>query len=293
MTALDLAAYTMHLAQRRGGGTLQWGSRNPRAVKALQERLTQLGYATEVDGQWGAETERQFRSFQHATGLKTDGKLGPKSLDQLLKSKPKDANAADPGLDAITKVVASGSPQSARRTAGLGEIKAEQAGGGSASQGHAPGGSTPAAPKAPTGAHGGAIDPATGAETASSKTGPIGTTDPAHAHTPGAAPQDTTQPVDPEFEKLHPRDGGKFAKKGDSGAQVSNTQQALNSADKAGLKQDGQFGDKTEAAVKSFQQAAGITVDGVVGPETSGALRRKLNAIKRVKAGDHAGAKAP
>jgi peptidoglycan hydrolase-like protein with peptidoglycan-binding domain len=40
---------------------------------------------------------------------------------------------------------------------------------------------------------------------------------------------------------------------------------------------DGNFGPKTEAAVKEFQQSAGLTVDGIVGPLTWGALESGYN----------------
>jgi peptidoglycan hydrolase-like protein with peptidoglycan-binding domain len=36
---------------------------------------------------------------------------------------------------------------------------------------------------------------------------------------------------------------------------------------------DGDFGPKAEAAVKEFQQQAGLAVDGIVGPQTWGALQ--------------------
>ncbi|MBR1709617.1 MAG: peptidoglycan-binding protein [Clostridia bacterium] len=41
---------------------------------------------------------------------------------------------------------------------------------------------------------------------------------------------------------------------------------------------DGIFGDKTKAAVKAFQAAAGVVVDGIVGPITRGALAAALDS---------------
>ena len=55
-------------------------------------------------------------------------------------------------------------------------------------------------------------------------------------------------------------------KKGSRGAEVKTLQQKLN------LISDGIFGSLTEEAVKAFQKAKGLTVDGVVGAKTWGAL---------------------
>jgi LAS superfamily LD-carboxypeptidase LdcB len=55
---------------------------------------------------------------------------------------------------------------------------------------------------------------------------------------------------------------GSPVKKGSKGPQVMLVQAAL------GIKADGDFGPKTEAAVKAWQQSNGLTADGVIGPIT-------------------------
>ena len=57
-------------------------------------------------------------------------------------------------------------------------------------------------------------------------------------------------------------------KKGSKGNDVKTLQQALNKALGTNLAVDGQFGKKTQAAVKQFQKKYGLTVDGVVGKQT-------------------------
>lgn len=70
---------------------------------------------------------------------------------------------------------------------------------------------------------------------------------------------------------------------GDDGPNVLLLQQRLmaNNCDPGGL--DGQFGPKTLAAVKQFQRAKKLTVDGIVGPQTWAAILQ----------GKSAGAKKP
>ncbi|MFP2930115.1 peptidoglycan-binding domain-containing protein [Pyxidicoccus sp. 3LG] len=57
-------------------------------------------------------------------------------------------------------------------------------------------------------------------------------------------------------------------KRGASGPSVKALQQALAGAGFSPGAVDGQFGPKTEAAVKSFQRAKGLVADGIVGPKT-------------------------
>jgi peptidoglycan hydrolase-like protein with peptidoglycan-binding domain len=62
-------------------------------------------------------------------------------------------------------------------------------------------------------------------------------------------------------------------RRGSTGPEVTALQRRLRELgfDPNGI--DGQFGPGTEAAVKAFQQANGLTVDGIVGPNTRAALQ--------------------
>lgn len=63
-------------------------------------------------------------------------------------------------------------------------------------------------------------------------------------------------------------------RKGATGDAVVKLQIALNKHDNV-LKADGDFGTLTENAVKAFQSHAGLTVDGIVGPQTFKALNQR------------------
>ena len=61
-------------------------------------------------------------------------------------------------------------------------------------------------------------------------------------------------------------------RRGNSGDEVADLQMLLNAKYGYKLDIDGDFGSKTEAAVKAFQKARGLTADGVVGAKTWKAL---------------------
>ncbi len=53
-------------------------------MKEIQQRLKNWGYYTgEVDGSYGAQTEKAVKYFQEANGLEADGVVGPKTLSAL------------------------------------------------------------------------------------------------------------------------------------------------------------------------------------------------------------------
>lgn len=62
---------------------------------------------------------------------------------------------------------------------------------------------------------------------------------------------------------------------GDAGVTVWSLQKALNTFN-TDVALDGQFGPATEASVRTFQGAAGLTADGIAGPLTQAALAKRL-----------------
>lgn len=307
---LNETAYELHLAAARAANrrkdkkakpVIIRRGRNPKnkkAVTAIQERLSNLGFAVDTDGIFGPQTERAVKAFQRHAGIQKDGQVGPQTIRKLATGHKLKTPEADIGIDAIEKTVtpenvANQQGQHRREGKALGDATAIINGGGKKT-GIKKAASKAKGTKAPAkGSHGGSLD-AEGHEIASAKTGPIGSTTiqkpTKMTNEPGGSvkEQQAAQPKqsennNPEFNALHPRDGGKFVAKGSSGEGVTNTQSALNEVDGAGLEKDGKFGDKTEAAVKAFQAKAGLTVDGIVGAKTSASLRRRLKIVQKSK----------
>jgi peptidoglycan hydrolase-like protein with peptidoglycan-binding domain len=69
-----------------------------------------------------------------------------------------------------------------------------------------------------------------------------------------------------------PNQGQPTVQRGSTGDAVRRAQRALRRTADLGVVVDGVFGPNTETSVRSFQQSANLTVDGIVGPLTWHAL---------------------
>jgi hypothetical protein len=96
---------------------------------------------------------------------------------------------------------------------------------------------------------------------------------------PGAAPGTRTAAA-PSVGDRAPS-GSPVLKRGSTGVRVRQLQLCLNKVMRSGLAADGEYGPKTEGAVKAFQKkAGGLTVDGEYGPQTAGKLHAARDAVR-------------
>lgn len=87
--------------------------------------------------------------------------------------------------------------------------------------------------------------------------------------TPDMIFPETTEPSSPAAAKiLAPLKTQPTLRRGSKGAGVVSLQLMLKQLEYLDAKVDGDFGAKTDAAVRAFQQAEGLVVDGIVGPKT-------------------------
>lgn len=54
-------------------------------IRVLQQALTDLGYDTGIDGDYGPKTENAVKAIQKEAGLGADGILGPKTVAAMNK----------------------------------------------------------------------------------------------------------------------------------------------------------------------------------------------------------------
>ncbi|MBD2667503.1 lysozyme [Richelia sinica FACHB-800] len=77
-------------------------------------------------------------------------------------------------------------------------------------------------------------------------------------------------------------DTNEILQQGATGAKVQQLQEILTALNLQPGKIDGDFGAKTLAAVKQFQQQQGLTPDGIVGKKTQDALNRALEKLTEI-----------
>ncbi len=84
------------------------------------------------------------------------------------------------------------------------------------------------------------------------------------------------------YDSLDAARGGAYVREGSTGSQVEALQRAMNAAGmEPPMAVDGRMSADMTAAIRRFQQENGCKVDGIVGPETLGALDRKLGLPPR------------
>ena len=223
-------------------------------VYALQERLIELRYLTGVaDGVFGAETQAALIAFQKNNGLTADGNAGSSTLKKLAGSCKAATRTTPTPAPAGTVTLREGDEgenvyilqaylfELGYYTGRIDGRFSEE---------------TTEAVKAFQRANGLTADGIAGKGTQSKLTSgsaiPAGSAD-------GSGQESVTPPQTNELTML---------RRGDKSAQVMVMQQYLMELGYLSTQPDGQFGAGTERAVKLFQEANGLTADGVAGKGT-------------------------
>ena len=234
-TAIVLSTY--------GFGSIVYGASDP-AVVALQQSLQAAGYSVgAIDGVYGPQTEAAVMSLQADYGLQVDGIVGPATTAALEGYSTSGTASAGTGTTgtSVSGVYSVQDVQEQLLNLGysVGSVDGIE------------GARTTSAVQAFQAANGlqadGIIGPATlaalGLYSGGTTTTTTTTTTTAAASTTASGGYDTTQ-----------------------------LQTALQNAGYSVGNIDGVYGARTDSAVRAFQAAAGLKVDGIVGPATLAAL---------------------
>lgn len=87
---------------RRGDGSSN--------IRALQQVLTDIGYSTGIDGDFGPKTETAIREIQQKAGLMVDGIVGPKTvtaINEIVVQRRQEAEALRARFDNIPSAAVS------------------------------------------------------------------------------------------------------------------------------------------------------------------------------------------
>lgn len=240
-------------------------------VLSLQTRLAELGYdAGGLDGYFGEYTQVALMYYQYYNNLYVDGVAGPITLAALYGTQNTGANDAA-GTSEVHLI--NGSAGSDVMTL---QNRLEELGYATGGVDGIFGNQTEAAVIAFQRANGlyadGIVGPLTVAALKSSSAVRGGSSNPANQSSNNASAGSTAREL----------------RRGMTGSDVQLLQSALDSLGFATGGADGDFGAKTEAAVKAFQTAKGLLADGIVGPITLAALSGAVSADQGTNNGNAA-----
>lgn len=238
-------------------------SQGGEGVANIQQRLAELGYYQgEISGYYGPETQSAISRFQQDMGLTVDGIIGPNTAQALFDRgfsaqppQPSDANSPY-GESTRTAVQFNDAGNQVaelqQRLADLGYYQGEISG----SFDYA----TEAAVMQFQQANGLEADGVVGANTEAALRRPAEEI---------SRPYDASQPNDQSYNVV-PTDG--VLRSGSTGQTVSDLQLRLKELGFYHGEISGVYGPETETAVIAFQQAQGLTIDGIAGPQVHGLL---------------------
>ncbi|MGN0779815.1 MAG: peptidoglycan-binding protein [Aristaeellaceae bacterium] len=220
-------------------------------VTTLQKRLIELGWmGGTADGEFGGATQAAVMAFQSKSGLWNDGVAGPDTLAKLYSSSASKSSAPVSSIGVSLKEGMNGDSVRALQK----RLKALNYYAGTVDGDF--GSATTAAVKNFQAQNGLTADGVAGTATLNKLY--LDTTDKASS-TPGTS--DTISST-----------GYVTLREGDSGTAVRKLQQQLKTLGYYSGSVDSKYGSGTTAAVKAFQQANDLRVDGVAGPATQRAL---------------------
>ncbi|TDT97539.1 peptidoglycan hydrolase-like protein with peptidoglycan-binding domain [Streptomyces sp. 846.5] len=216
-------------------------------VVELQTLLNTHGFGLGVDGDFGANTVAAVRTFQSETGIGVDGQVGPKTKARLYISSSSVPDPITLTSDLCPANMVSGEDDGC--VTELQDLLNQQ--GAHLSIDGSFGANTVAAVKAFQTSHSLGVDGQVGPQTKAALYG----------STTSGAPAINLQSSQCPANIIEGEDDG-----------CVTTLQSLLDAHGASIAVDGDFGANTLAAVKAFQSANGLGVDGQVGPKTKAAL---------------------
>ncbi|MCM3760136.1 peptidoglycan-binding protein [Alkalihalobacillus oceani] len=230
-------------------------------VKELQEALKEKGHFTyhTATGYYGTITKEAVASFQRSHGLEASGQATRSTIDELLSSANKAAAAAKPAGQ-VEQVLRPGTTSEQVKKL---QQQLKEAGYFASDVTGYYGRATSTAVRSFQQAHQLAVDGIAGPQTLN------------------ALQNNTATSVAPVEHQLSASSvqANDILRIGSKGQAVKELQQRL--ADLGFYKSaaDGIFGNGTAGAVKQFQQQQGITVDGIVGPQTLRALQSPASSL--------------